>query len=197
MTERFTFDTSDGETLEARWDSPDDPRAVVVFCHPHPLQGGSMMAPLMIAVTTRLVEHGFSVLRFNFRGTGESTGTHDYGESEQLDITSAVEQGSGRSLPLGIAGWSFGAGTVLRWMAGQPNAVPYVGIAPPPDGLPEKLPSGPKRIIAGTRDQVVDIDLLRRYAESQSIDLVLTAGDHFFHGRGEKIGRLVAQGFEA
>ena len=100
MTERFTFDTSDGETLEARWDSPDDPGGVVVFCHPHPLQGGSMMAPLMIAVTTRLVEHGFSVLRFNFRGTGESTGTHDHGEAEQLDITSAVEKASGRSLPL-------------------------------------------------------------------------------------------------
>ena len=37
---------------------------------------------------------------------------------------------------------------------------------------------------------------IRAYAERLTIDLVLTPGDHFFHGRGKKIGDLVAQGFE-
>ena len=48
----------------------------------------------------------------------------------------------------------------------------------------------------GTRDQVVDVEQIRAYAERLSIDLLLTPGDHFFHGRGKKIGELVAQGFE-
>jgi hypothetical protein len=43
---------------------------------------------------------------------------------------------------------------------------------------------------------VIDHDVIRHYAETHSIDLVLTPGDHFFHGRGRKIGNLVAQGFE-
>ena len=196
MTERVAIGTSDGETLEARWDSPDDPRGTIVFCHPHPLQGGTMSAPLMIAVTTRLVDGGFSVLRFNFRGTGRSTGAHDHGEAELHDVSAAYEEARAKDLSLGLAGWSFGAAITLRWLAGQGETIPYVGIAPAPDRLPETLPPGPKRIIVGTRDQLVDVAAIRRYAEEHSIDLVLTPGDHFFHGRGKKIGSLVAEGFE-
>ena len=72
--------------------------------------------------------------------------------------------------------------------------VAYAGIAPPSEGLPESLPPGPKRIVVGTRDQLIDVDQLRAYAASHSIDLVLTPGDHFFHGRGKKIGDLVYEG---
>ncbi len=155
-----------------------------------------MNAPLMIAVTTRLVDGGFCVLRFNFRGTDQSTGTHDYGEAELYDVSAAFEEARAKDLTLGLAGWSFGAAVTLRWLAGQRETIPYVGIAPAPDRLPDNLPPGPKRIIAGTRDQVVDVAAIRRYAEEQSIDLVLTPGDHFFHGRGKQIGSLVAEGFE-
>ena len=35
---------------------------------------------------------------------------------------------------------------------------------------------------------MVDLEVIRAYAERHSIDLVLTPGDHFFHGRGKKIG---------
>jgi len=196
MSRRVVLPTSDGETLEARWDEPSQPSGVVVFCHPHPLQGGSMMAPLMIAVTTRLTERGFAVLRFNFRGTGESSGEHDHGNAELLDLASAVAEARQTGLPLHLSGWSFGARVALSWLAGQDDPIPYAGVAPSPEGLPDRLPGGPKRIVVGTRDQVIDVDALRAYAERQSIDLVLTPGDHFFHGRGKKIGDLVGQGFE-
>lgn len=194
MSERIELTTSDGQTLEARWDHASDPSGATVFCHPHPTQGGSMNAPLMIGVTLRLVERGISVLRFNFRGTGSSTGTHEEGRSEMLDVAAAVEVARKTGLPLGIAGWSFGAAVALGWLAEEKDPPPYAGIAPPPEKLPDSLPPGPKRIIVGTRDQVIDIQALLGYAERQSIDVVLTAGDHFFHGRGKKIGDLVAQG---
>ncbi|MEX2250492.1 MAG: hypothetical protein WD895_00305 [Acidimicrobiia bacterium] len=194
MSDRIELSTSDGQTLEARWDHASAPIGVTVFCHPHPMDGGSMNAPLMIGVTLRLVERGFSVLRFNFRGTGSSTGSHDQGRSETLDVAAAVEVARRTGLPLGIAGWSFGAAVALGWLAGDPDPPPYAGIAPPPEELPDSLPQGAKRIIVGTRDQVVDIQALIAYAERLSIDLVLTPGDHFFHGRSKKIGDLVAQG---
>jgi hypothetical protein len=197
MIERVSLSTSDGETLEARWDRPDHPAGVVVFCHPHPMQGGSMMAPLMVAVTTRLVERGFAVLRFNFRGTGQSSGAHDEDGAQVHDVAAAVDTARDPRLPLCLAGWSFGAGMALRWLAGQQEAIPYAGIAPWWAVVPEDdLPAGAKRIVLGTRDQVVDRETIRTYAETHSIDLVLTPGDHFFHGRGKKIGNLVAQGFE-
>ncbi|HSM44481.1 MAG TPA: alpha/beta hydrolase, partial [Acidimicrobiia bacterium] len=186
MTERLELTASDGVTLEARIDSPEAPERFTVFCHPHPLQGGSMNAPLMIAVANRLVERGHTVLRFNFRGTGASAGSHDDGNAELEDVTAAMELARGRELPLGLAGWSFGAWTALRWLAANDETIPYVGIAPASTTLPDELPAGPKRIILGTREQVVDPDAILAYAESQSIDVVLTPGDHFFHGRGKR-----------
>ena len=196
MIDRIQLSTTDGETLEARWDRSESPAGVVVFCHPHPQQGGTMMAPLMVAVTTRLTERGFSVLRFNFRGIGASTGTHDNGKAEVLDVAAAIGAAHDTGLTVHLSGWSFGAGTALRWLSGQQDLIPYAGIAPPPKDLPDDLPPGSKRIVVGTRDQVVDVEAIRTYAERLSIDLVLTPGDHFFHGRGKKIGDLVAQGFE-
>ncbi|HJQ91123.1 MAG TPA: alpha/beta hydrolase [Acidimicrobiia bacterium] len=196
MIDRIQLSTTDGETLEARWDRAERPVGAVVLCHPHPQQGGTMMAPLMVAVTTRLVERGFSVLRFNFRGIGASTGKHDHGKAEVLDVAAAVKSARDTGLAIHLSGWSFGAGTALRWLGSQQDSVPYAGIAPSPEGLPDDLPPGPKRIVVGTRDQVVDVEGIRAYAERLSIDLLLTPGDHFFHGRGKKIGDLVAQGFE-
>lgn len=155
-----------------------------------------MNAPLMISVAMRLVERGHSVLRFNFRGTGASTGTHDDGNAEQIDIDAAVELAESTGLPLGLVGWSFGAATALRWLASRESTIPYVGVAPAVPWLPDQLPGGPKRIILGNREQVIDSDALSRYAIDQGIDLVLTPGDHFFHGRGKRIGDLVGQGLE-
>jgi len=155
-----------------------------------------MNAPLMIGVANRLVDRGHAVLRFNFRGTGSSTGDHDYGEGELADLSAAMVVARDRDLALGLAGWSFGAWAALRWLASEQETMPYVGIAPASADLPADLPAGPKRIIIGTREQVVDPESVIAYAEQQSIDVVLTPGDHFFHGRGKRIGDLVGQGLE-
>ena len=155
-----------------------------------------MNAPLMIAVAGRLVERGHTVIRFNFRGTGASTGDHDGGVAELRDVEAAVTHAASSGLPVGVAGWSFGAWAALRWLADAGETMPYSGIAPVARSLPETLPDGPKRIILGTREQVIDSAALIAYAESHSIDLVLTPGDHFFHGRGKRIGDLVGQGLE-
>ena len=194
MTDRLNLNTTDGVTLEARIDSPAQPERFTVFCHPHPLHGGSMNAPLMISVASALVERGHTVLRFNFRGTGASEGEHDYGQSELNDITAAIGLAETKGLPISLAGWSFGAATALRWLADTESSLPYAGIAPPPADLPDELPAGPKRVILGNRDQVIDAESLRTYAVDHAVDLLITPGDHFFHGRGKRIGELVAQG---
>jgi alpha/beta superfamily hydrolase len=196
VTERIRLTTSDGVVLETKIDHADAPTRVTVLCHPHPEWGGTMNSPLMIAITRVLVERGHTVVRFNFRGVGESTGTHAKGEREIEDVTTAVRHARTLGLPLGIGGWSFGAWMALQWVADNRSEIPYVGVAPPPQMLPDELPTSPKRIVLGTRDQVIDGEALQEYAVAKGIDLVLTPGDHFFHGRGDRIGRLVAEGLE-
>jgi uncharacterized protein len=196
MSRREDIVTSDGVVLEARVDLPETRARVTVFCHAHPLQGGTMNSPLMISVTRRLVEREHVVVRFNFRGTGASTGHHGGGTDEMADVSAAIDHARAWGLPLGVAGWSFGAIVALNWHAAAGEAIPYVGIAPSARDLPDQLSPGPKRIVVGTREQVIDGDALRLYAVEKGIDLVITPGDHFFHGRGDKIGDLVGQGLE-
>ena len=130
--ETFTFEAA-GLTLEARWDLPETARQVVVLCHPHPMQRGTMNAPLMVSLAESLAHDGFAVLRFNFRGAGDSEGEHDYGDGEMDDVASAVSMRCDRfpDLPLGVAGWSFGAVTSLRWQARDQNGLEWVGVATP------------------------------------------------------------------
>lgn len=196
MIERPRLRTGDGVDLEAKVDVPENPSRATLLCHPHPEFGGTMHSPLMVAITRVLVARGHTVVRFNFRGSGESSGSHEGGVGELQDVAAAMDHARGLNLPLGIAGWSFGGRMALSWLADANAEMPYVGVAPQPVGLPDRLPPGPKRIILGSRDQVIDGEALQQYAVDQGIDLVLTPGDHFFHGRGERIGVLVAQGLE-
>src|SRR5688500_2919200 len=96
MTESLTIRSRDGLTLEAAFDG--EPAAgVVVFCHPHPRFGGTMDAPLLIALRDDLVGRGFAVLRFNFRGVGASEGTSGLGEEEVADALGAVAAAESRA----------------------------------------------------------------------------------------------------
>src|SRR5687767_2428011 len=56
-------------------------RAALVL-HPHPLHGGTMHNKVVFRTAKALEESGYATLRFNFRGVGHSTGTHDDGKGE-------------------------------------------------------------------------------------------------------------------
>lgn len=199
----FHLHTDDGLTLDALWDQPEEPHAAIVFCHPHPLHGGSMRAPLLRQVTERLVELGFAVLRFDFRGVGGSEGTHDRGVGERRDVEAAWSELSSRSggLRTGIIGWSFGAATSLNWVVEAGVDAPWVGIAPPvtSDRTPD-LPRGDtgrgrKALVVGDRDQFVRPAELAAYAAEIGAELhVMPGSDHFFYFRERRLADLVADG---
>lgn len=194
-------------TLEARWDAPDDPHFVAVLCHPHPLQRGTMNAPLMGAMARSLCMRGFAVLRFNFRGVGASTGRHDYGVGEVDDVAAAVTAAVAAypDRPLGLSGWSFGAAAALRYQAKTRSGLPYAGIAPPvardrSPALPaaHELEAAHRTFIVGDRDQFVTVDDLTAYAQSIGARIeVLDGSDHFFHFREDRVAAAVADALTA
>lgn len=202
----FRLDAGD-VSLEARWDTPAEAHFVAVLCHPHPLHRGTMTAPLMEAVAHNLCMRGFAVLRFNFRGVGASTGSHDFGVGEVDDVRSAVAAAAAEypQLPLGIAGWSFGAATALRYQAGSRSTHPYVGIAPPvaserSPALPaaHELAPAHRTFVVGDRDQFVTVVQLGEYASTIGAHLeVLEGSDHFFHFREDRVAAAVADGLTA
>ena len=166
-----------------------------------------MNAPLMVAVTSRLTEQGWAVFRFNYRGVGKSGGSYDRGVGELHDVQAAVDAAAAflPDLPLGIAGWSFGAATSLRWLAKSGSEIPWAGIAPPvsseltmPLPAPTELGPSPRTFIIGDRDQFTPVETLQDYvAEVGGQFHVIKGSDHFFYFREDKVATFVSQGLTA
>ncbi|MEX2323293.1 MAG: alpha/beta fold hydrolase [Acidimicrobiia bacterium] len=199
--------TEYGLTLEAAWSGPASGATnLLVLCHPHPQQDGTMDAPLMRSLANRLVERGFRVLRFNFRGVGQSEGGWSGGDGEIRDVGAAVAfaREAHPDLPFGLAGWSFGAVMALRWQAEHGDASPYVGVAPalaydPSLRMPtsDELPPARRLFILGDRDQFCSVDELTTYAAGIGAELeVFPGSDHFFVFRDVAVGNRIAEFFK-
>src|SRR5688500_19117869 len=61
------------------------PKGVALVLHPHPLGGGTMHNKVVFRAAAALNDAGLLTLRINFRGVGQSTGTHDEGRGERED----------------------------------------------------------------------------------------------------------------
>jgi alpha/beta superfamily hydrolase len=196
----LTLATEDGESLEAVYDSAHDATGVIVLCHPHPQYGGTMRTPMFGAIAKHALSEGFDVLRFNFRGVGESTGVHGDGQAELSDIDAAMAYALAMGVPVvGLTGWSFGAAVSLNWQAETGSSVPYVGIAPPVTSpltprLPEpsRLRTASRGFVIGDRDQFIRADDLAAYAASISAKIIrYPTTDHFFVLRHKKLAEDV------
>jgi alpha/beta superfamily hydrolase len=134
------------------------PRMAAVVCHPHPLFGGTMHNKTVFRLGAALNAVGMPTLRFNFRGVGLSTGTHDHGYGEQDDIRSALDELERRfpGVALCVAGFSFGAWTGLRVGCAEERVQQLVGVGVPVASLPvDDLANcaKPKLIVQGALDQ--------------------------------------------
>jgi alpha/beta superfamily hydrolase len=165
-------------------------RGVAVVCHPQPEQGGTMHNKVVTMAERALRESGLDTLRFNVRGTGNSTGTHDGGPGESDDLV-AVADWVRKVRPndvLWLAGFSFGAWITLR-NAVRLQAKALISIAPPIglrplDGVP--LPTCPWLLIQGEADEIVDPQAVFDWvaALKQPPELIrMPDTGHFFHRR--------------
>jgi alpha/beta superfamily hydrolase len=91
-------------------------RGIGLVCHPHPLGGGTMHNKVVFRAAAGLVDADLATLRFNFRGVGASTGTHEEIEGGKEDVRDVLDYLSvtypGESLT--VAGFSFGSRTALE-----------------------------------------------------------------------------------
>ena len=191
----LTLGTTDGVTLEAERRVPDAAsRASVVLCHPHPQYGGTMRSIVIGALFDALPEAGFTCLRFNFRGVERSTGTHDDGRGELLDVQAAVDDAAGglrEGEPLLLAGWSFGADMTLATHDARLAA--WIGIAPPlrfrTDFDAVAHDTRPKLLLLGQHDEFREpASVVEETAGWSTTEIEVIAGaSHFFVGRTDRV----------
>lgn len=133
---------------------------------------------------------GAATLRFNFRGVGASAGQFDDGQGEGDDLAAVVElaRAWAPTLPLWLAGFSFGSYVSAR-MATELDASVLISVAPPVARFGFRQvarPACPWLVLQGDADEVVDPAEVFAYFEAMSppVDMLRFAGaGHFFHGR--------------
>ncbi|OPY84028.1 MAG: Alpha/beta hydrolase family protein [Syntrophus sp. PtaU1.Bin208] len=163
-----------------------------IVCHPHPLMGGAMENNVVEALISALFIHGFSTLRFNFRGVGRSEGTYDNGVGEQKDIGAAVswlkQEGKFNVLP---AGYSFGAWVSAKWLQDHENEHPAILIAPPINVMDfdfSPLAGKIGLVVCGGRDTFCAHERMKDIARQIGCRFeCIPNADHFFFGRESEL----------
>ncbi len=169
---------------------------LAVVAPPHPLYGGTMSNPVVVAIVRALPAAGYRTLRFNWRGTGRSEGSASGATEDAIDdylaaldflcdVARAGETAM-RSDNLALAtGYSFGA---MAAVAASTERTEIVGLllAAPPVGLADSevftrihLPIG---IVVGDRDEfapLADVDRVFNGLPRATLR-VIRGADHFF-----------------
>ncbi|OIQ89045.1 alpha/beta hydrolase family protein [mine drainage metagenome] len=172
------------------------PRGIALIAHPQPLLGGSAQHKIPVLLSKAARDLGWFSIRPNFRGVGESAGTHTGGAGEAADLLALVGHFGARhpGLPLALIGFSFGAfvqAHVAAELARRGGAARHVWLAGMPAGVvvdgrsyqPAALPRG-SVVVHGEHDARVPLAALLRWAEAHAQPVQVIAGaDHFFRGK--------------
>lgn len=199
-SKKLTLDGHHGH-LEAQLSIPENVSGpVAVVCHPHPLYGGSMDNKVVHYAARALLEIGAIVLRFNFRGVGDSAGSFDDAVGEIDDCLVAVDwlQQQYPEHSLILAGFSFGA-YIATQAAVQVSPAALITIAPAVNhyqiSVSERV-SYPWLLIQGDDDEVVPADDVRQWlAQTDQVSDVrwLAGAGHFFHGRLVELRAIISR----
>jgi alpha/beta superfamily hydrolase len=172
-----------------------DPALVAVVCHPHPLFGGTMHNKVVYQAAKALHLRDIPVLRFNFRGAGQSEGVHDRGIGEQDDVRAALDYLSGEfpQRPILLAGFSFGSMVGLRVGCADRRVSELIGLGIPVDHSDLTYLrdcAKTKLIIQGGSDRFgsrANVEALFETLPAPKKLVFVEGADHFFTGQLEKV----------
>ena len=191
--------------LELAIDRPvAEAQGVAVIAHPHPLHGGTLTNKVVQTLARACVQSGWTAVRFNFRGVGQSEGAYDEGRGELDDLLAVIEtQAPGG--PLCLAGFSFGSFVTshaaarlhgardIRHLVLIGTAASRFEVAPVATELHERT-----LVVHGEQDDTVPLSSVMDWARPQSLPvLVVPGGGHFFHGQLPLLRTLVLRHLRA
>ena len=157
-------------------------------------------APVVAAIVAAYQNGGFATLRFNFRGTGKSTGTYDQGLKEQLDVSGAVDFLKGEGLQeIHLSGYSFGAWVNAMALQGTLSVQGVTMVAPPVAFIDFeeriRLPML-SAVVAGSHDAFAPPNLVRPLMKQWNPDArieIIEGADHFFFGFLDELTRKLVE----
>lgn len=185
-------------TLECAVDSPEGlVRGVAIVCHPHPQHGGTMDNKVVSALVRAFLLLGYRAVRFNFRGVGASEGKWSGGDGEIDDALAVVAATRDASMPLVLAGFSFGAFVASQAafrLKGDVDVQRLVLVGPSTQKQQMPAVAQDTLVIHGEMDDVVPLSATLDWARPQVLPVVVIPGaGHFFHGHLTLLKDLVVR----
>lgn len=198
--------TGPAGAAEVSIDEPSSPpMGLAVIAHPHPLFGGTKDNKVVQTLARAFLQMGYLTLRFNFRGVGQSAGTHDHGQGEADDLVDLTQQAVRKLLPaelqaqpVAMAGFSFGAfvtshaASRLREAGVNVGKLVLVGTATSRfqvATVPENT-----LVIHGEVDDTVPLESVLSWAGQHNLPVIVMPGvEHFFHGKLPQLKELVVR----
>ena len=181
-------------TLEVALNVPEGAvRGIALIAHPHPLQGGTLDNKVVQTLAKTFAALGYTAVRFNFRGVGQSEGEFDDGIGETDDALAALAAAKLEfgELPVALAGFSFGSYVQTR-VAHAITAERLVLIGPAVKRFPIEAVPPDTIVIHGEEDDVVALADVLAWARPQQLPIVVFPGcGHFFHGRLPQLQRVI------
>ncbi len=197
MEELVAIESTDAR-LEGCLDRKNAGKAVVLT-HPHPLYGGNMDNSVVNQMAAAFQAAGFTTLRFNFRGTGKSSGTFDNGNGEQEDVLAAMDFLSNAGYEqVCLAGYSFGSWVNAHVVCSGAKVCDHIMVSPPAAFISfETVAQLPYTglIITGENDDIAPPSLVNslvsRWKISPRVEIIEN-GDHFYsaHALGQ-LGQIL------
>jgi len=175
--------------LDAATGQPDSPSlGLALVCHPHPQFGGTLDNKVVQTLARAFVQIGYTAVRFNFRGVGQSAGTWDDGRGEIDDALAVLAAHRKPGQPLLMAGFSFGAfiasQVALRLAAVGAPAQRMVLVGTAASRFDVATVPADTVVIHGETDDVVPLADVLAWARPQQLPVVVVPGaGHFFHGQ--------------
>ena len=154
----------------------------------------------LLKLTEGQEPRGCIVLRFNFRGAGQSAGVHDHGKGEVGDAQAAIGYLRGCFPGLGchVAGFSFGSWIALETAKRDSTLISVCAVAPPFKYFDSAFLNNltiPKLFLQGKADTICPGEELQSlfpsFADPKVVDW-FEGADHFFAHRLEELKKAIA-----
>jgi alpha/beta superfamily hydrolase len=176
-------------------------KGLALVLHPHPLGGGTMHNKVVFRAAAALNDAGLVVLRFNFRGVGQSTGRHDEGRGERDDVHVGLDYLATNypDMSITLCGFSFGARVGLEVGIDDARVRYLIGIGTPLDKYDFEFLQAcrkPLLLVHGERDEFGDVERVKEMAaelaaKTQVRLVVIPGAGHFFENGLDELKRAI------
>ena len=181
----------------------DASQGVALVLHPHPLGGGTMHNKVVFRAAAALNDAGLITLRINFRGVGQSTGTHDNGYGERDDVRVALDYLNANypKQKITLCGFSFGARVGLEVGINEDRVAKLISIGTPVDKYDFSFLDQcrkPILFVHGEHDEYGNVEKLRELVARVGLHCdaqleVIAGAGHFFDDQLNELKRVITE----